>query len=114
MRLIDTSRNRSWVPGGHAGSLSRELLSSAHGATQVTVHTSTIAPGGSSELEQHPASEQLFVMLSGELTFIDAEGHELQAEPGTAVFVPIGDPHATANRGSEDAVCMVITAPPLP
>ncbi len=114
MKLISTKETRSWAPGGHAGSLSREVVTTAQGATQATVHTSTIAPGGASDLERHPISEQVFVVLAGELTFSDGKGTEFVAGPGTAVFVPMNDPHATANHGTEDAAVMVITAPPVP
>ena len=109
MKLINTLETKSWVPGGHAGSLSREVVT----ATQVSVHTTTLAPGGSSELERHPHSEQIFVVLSGELTFVDNRGTELVAGPGMAIVVPIDHPHASANKGDEAVEVMVITAPPV-
>ena len=112
MKLINPLETRSWVPGGHAGSLSRELATAAQGATQVSVHTTTLAPGGSSELERHPHSEQIFVVRSGVLTFTDHEGTELVAGPGMAIFIPIDHPHASANRGDEAVEVIVITAPP--
>ena len=113
MKLINTSETKSWVPGGHAGSLSREVVTAAQGATQVSVHTTTLAPGGSSELERHPHSEQIFVVLSGELTFVDDRGIELVAGPGMAIFIPIDHPHASANKGDEAVEVTVITAPPV-
>ena len=112
MKLINIEDNHSWVPGGHAGSLSREVVTKSHGATQVSVHSTTVAPGGSSDMERHPDSEQIFVVLAGEIEYTDGQGVELVAGPGTAIFVPIDHPHASANRTSKDVVLMVITAPP--
>jgi len=113
MKLIAATESKSWVPGGHAKAVSRQIVSAGDGAQQVEVHTSTIAPGGGSKLERHPESEQVFMLLSGELTFIDADQHELLAGPGAAVFVPANIWHATENRGTVEAVCLVITAPPI-
>lgn len=113
MKLINLYETRSWVPGGHEGSLSREVATAAQGATKVAVHTSTVAPGGGSDLERHPSSEQIFVVLSGMLTFFDADGNEYVAGPNTALFVPVDALHASANRGDTPAVCLVITAPPV-
>jgi len=113
MKLINTAETRTWQPGGHAAVRSQDVASGDHGAERVAVHISTIAPGGSSEVSRHPNSEQVFVMLSGQLTFLDGQGTEWTAGPGQAVFVPVDDPHGTLNRGSVDAVCLVVTAPPL-
>lgn len=114
MKLIKIEETHSWVPGGHEGSLSREIATATQGATQVSVHTTTLAPGGLSEPERHPTSEQVFVVLSGELVFRDGLGTEFASGPGTAVFIPINAPHAVTNEGTEDAVVLVITAPPPP
>lgn len=113
MKLIAATESKSWVPGGHARASSRPIACAADGAQQVEMHTSTIAPGGGSKLERHPDSEQVFVILSGELTFFDADQNELVAGPGAAVFVPVNDWHGTANRGTAEAVCLVVTAPPI-
>ncbi len=112
MKLINTKETRCWSPGGHAAVVSQEVCSPELGATKVVVHISTIKPGGGSDVDRHPESEQVFVMLSGELTFRDDQGRELVAGSGSAVFVPVNDPHGTHNKGTEDAVCLVITAPP--
>lgn len=113
MKLITAAEARTWTPGGHAQAVSRQIVNPSNGAQNVAVHVSTIAPGGRSQLERHPQSEQVFFVLSGELTFLDAEQNELVAGAGAAVFVPVNDPHATVNRGTTDAVCLVITAPPI-
>ena len=113
MKLIVAAEGKSWAPGGHAGAMSRHIACAADGAQHMEVHTSTIKPGGGSMLERHSDSEQLFMVLEGELTFFDADHNELLAGPGAAVFVPVDDPHATVNRGTVDAVCLVITSPPI-
>jgi len=113
MKLIAATEGRSWVPGGHANAVSCQIVCEVDGAQHMEVHTSTIKPGGGSRLERHPSAEQLFMVLEGELTFFDADQNELLVGPGAAVFVPVDDPHATVNRGTVDAVCLVITAPPI-
>ena len=113
MKLITVADQKKWSPEGHDGVTSQEVAASTHGAQHMVVHLSTLAPGGGSEVGRHPNSEQVFIMVSGELTFNDGEGHEFVAGPGTAVFVPADDPHGTENKGSADAVCLVVTAPPI-
>ncbi len=112
MKLINTQETKRWSPGGHDAVVSQEVCGVDLGATKAVVHISTIKPGGGSDVDRHPASEQVFVILSGELTFRDDQGNELVAGPGRAVFVPVNDPHGTHNKGVEDAVCLVVTAPP--
>jgi len=113
MKLINTEETRCWSPEGRDDVVSQEVCRTDLGASKAIVHIPTIKPGDGSDVDPHPASEQVFVMLSGELTFRDGTGKELVAGPGSTVFVPINDPHATHNKGTEDAVCLVITAPPI-
>lgn len=113
MKLITEKEGKVFNPPLHAGVISRELVSVDTPAHQVTFHMSTIAPeGGGSDLDTHPTSEQIFYVLSGQVKFL-GQGTEVIACTGQAVFIPAGEPHASINEGDVDAVCLVVTAPPL-
>jgi len=113
VKLIADNEGRLFSPPRHSGVTSREIISKDTPAQHVAFHMSTIAPGvGGSELDSHPSSEQIFHILSGELKFLTGEA-EFVARAGQTVFIPAGEPHATQNDGDTDAVCLVVTAPPL-
>jgi quercetin dioxygenase-like cupin family protein len=112
MKRIARHEGKLSAPPLHAGVVSREIIGKNTLAQHAAIHVSTIAPGGGSEIDFHARSEQTFYVLSGQLTFL-AEGSELVAQAGDAVFIAAGEPHATANEGEIDAVCLVVTAPPL-
>jgi quercetin dioxygenase-like cupin family protein len=113
MKLVTENQGKTFNPPLHTGVTSREIVSQDTPAQHVAFHMSTIAPGGGgSELDTHPASEQIFYVLSGQVKFL-GDGTELVARAGQAVFIPAGEPHASINEGDVDAVCLVITTPPL-
>ena len=113
MKLITENEGKVFNPPLHAGVTSREIVGVDMPAQQVTFHMSTIAPeGGGSELDTHPTSEQIFYVLSGQVKFL-GQGTEVIARTGQAVFIPAGEPHASINEGDVNAVCLVVTAPPL-
>ena len=79
-----------------------------------TVGLARIQPGGGSEIDVHPHSEQVFYVLQGTFSLRNAEQGEIRRRrPGQAVYVAPGEPHAAGNPGTEEAVCLVVTAPPL-
>lgn len=112
MKLITEHEGKISSPPLHSGVTSREIISKGTPAQHAALHVSTIAPGGGSEMDSHPLSEQTFYVLSGQVKFL-TEGAELLAHAGQAVFIAAGEPHATQNEGDTDAVCVVVTAPPL-
>jgi len=69
-----------------------------------------IPPGVSEQLHYHNKARQFFMLLSGELTIFAGEA-ELNLEPGEGVHIPPGLSHLTINRGPEEAICLVISAP---
>lgn len=111
MKLVKESEGRVFSPPLHSGVTSREIVSKDTPAQHVAFHLSTIAPGSGSDLDSHPVSEQIFYVMSGQVTF-RTEGAGLVARAGETVFIAAGEPHATLNVGEVDAVCLVITAPP--
>ena len=69
-----------------------------------------IPPGFSEQLRYHNKARQFFMLLSGELT-IFADEAKFTVQPGEGVHIPPGLSHLTINRGSEETICLVISAP---
>jgi mannose-6-phosphate isomerase-like protein (cupin superfamily) len=114
MQLITIAENRQWAPGGHADCLCQDIVSGAHGARLIEMHTTTLAPGGKADLHSHAQSEEVFIILAGELVFFDELGNEYLARPGQAIFVPPNGQHGTINRSNEDVRLIAIQVPPGP
>jgi mannose-6-phosphate isomerase-like protein (cupin superfamily) len=112
MKLITIADNRTWSPEGHSDCLCQDVVSDAVGATLMEIHTTTLGPGGVADLHSHPESEEVFLILSGELVFFDESGQEFPARSGMAVFVPVGGKHGTINRSNKDVRLIAIQVPP--
>lgn len=112
MRVIDIAKNRTWSPRGHSDCLCQDVVSDAVGAKLMEIHTTVLGPGGKADLHSHPESEEVFIILSGELVFFDESGAECTAHAGEAVFVPIDGQHGTINRSNEDVKLIAIQVPP--
>ena len=113
MRLLDPAKNPAVVLPLHVGATSQEIAGKLAGTQHCTVGLARIQPGGGSEIDVHPHSEQVFYVLQGTFSLRNAAQGEIVATPGQAVYVAPGEPHAAGNSGTEEAVCLVVTAPPL-
>jgi mannose-6-phosphate isomerase-like protein (cupin superfamily) len=69
-----------------------------------------IVPGRELEAHVHDAEDDAFYILSGELTFVLADG-DVPAPPGSFVLVPPGVEHGFRNDGSEPVRMLNIHAP---
>ena len=113
MKLISENEGNVFNPALHTDVTSREIVSKDTPAQHLTFHKTTISPGGGgTELDSHPSSDQIFYILSGQVKFRSADT-ELIARAGQTVFIPAGEPHASINGSDIEAVCLVVTAPPL-
>ena len=112
MKIIDIAKNRTWSPGGHSGCLCQDIVSDVVGAKLMEIHTTALGPEGKADLHSHPESEEVFIILSGELVFFDETGTEYAAGAGTAVFVPKDGQHGTINRSGKDVRLIAIRVPP--
>ena len=112
MKLINPAQNPSFNPPRHYGVTSTPIANPAVGAQQAVISVSTLVPGGGAEPDRHPNSEQTFYLLQGQLLFSDGE-QQYRLLPGQAVFVGRDELHIVQNDGDEDAVCLVVTAPPV-
>jgi quercetin dioxygenase-like cupin family protein len=113
MRLLDPAQNPLVVLPLHVGATSQEVAGKLAGSRHCTVGLARIQPGGGSEVDVHPHSEQLFYVLQGSFSLRNAEQGEIVATAGQALYVAPGEPHAAGNPGTEETVCLVVTAPPL-
>jgi mannose-6-phosphate isomerase-like protein (cupin superfamily) len=95
------------------GATSQEIAGKLLGAQSCTIAFARIEPGGGSEIDAHPKSEQVFFVLRGVFTLRDDKNNNHTAEAGQALYVAPGEPHAAMNLGKEETVCIVVTAPPL-
>lgn len=113
MKLIAENEGKVFNPPLHTDVTSREIVNKDTPAQHVAFHITTISPGGGgTELDSHPFSDQIFYILSGQVKF-RSEDTELIANAGQTVFIPAGEPHASINGSDTEAICLVVTAPPL-
>jgi len=113
MKLLKPAGNPVVVLPLHEGATSQEVAGKLAGTTHCSVGLARIQPGGGSEIDVHPHSEQVFFVLQGTFSLRNAEQGEIVATPGQAIYVAPGDPHAAGNPGTEETLCVVVTAPPL-
>lgn len=113
MKHLKANEGAIFNPALHIGTTSRQLVSKDTPAQYATIHITTLRPGGGgNELDAHPESEQTFYILSGEVTFRGEHGKQV-VRAGEAIFIPAGELHASLNESDAEAVCLVVTAPPL-
>ncbi len=83
---------------------------------QASLTLLTLAPKNRVALHRHPVSSKAFYLLSGRVRLLGPPGAApIAVEPGAAVFVPAGHPHAIENLGQkDDAVLLQIFVAPGP
>ena len=82
------------------------------GTTKVWLGVSKIGPGSCSNPHGHDAAEEIFYVVSGHGK-IRVGAEEEDVEPGSCVFVPIGEEHQLINTGDETLKVVAATAPPF-
>ena len=113
MKIINPANNPVTVLPLHVGATSQEIAGKLVNTQSCTVAFAHIQPGGGSEIDAHPKSEQVFYVLKGAFTLRDDKQREYTAQSGQALYVAPGEPHAAVNLGTEETACIVVTAPPL-
>ena len=73
----------------------------------------TLAPGKSSgnRAEAHPDSDQVLLILEGELTGEVGDEH-LRLKKGDVIVIPVGVKHCFTNRSKKRAVTSNVYSPP--
>jgi len=113
MKLLKPAANPLVVLPLHEGATSQEVAGTLAGTRHCSVGLARIQPGGGSEIDVHPGAEQVFYVLQGTLSLRNRERETIIARAGEAIYVAPGDPHAAGNPGTEETLCVVVTAPPL-
>jgi oxalate decarboxylase/phosphoglucose isomerase-like protein (cupin superfamily) len=93
----------------------KPLMTSADTAegTLSTVHV-VMAPGKGHERHNHPESDELIYVLSGEGEQMLDDGEPFPLHAGQTVVIPKGVWHSTVNTGWEPMVVLAIYAPAGP
>lgn len=90
----------------------------ASGAEQMSAVTLYFLPGQGHARHNHPASEQLIVVLggAGEMIIEAADGTPVKTAigPGSTVTIPKGHFHSTFNTGWEPLRILAVYSPPGP
>jgi mannose-6-phosphate isomerase-like protein (cupin superfamily) len=97
-------------PGGGQVLGNVEFLARTVDTPRFNLSIIEIVPGRELEAHVHDAEDDAFYILSGELTFVLADG-DVPAPPGSFVLVPPGVEHGFRNDGSEPVRMLNIHAP---
>jgi len=93
--------------------LTKELIGpKTVGSKKVKINMTEYLPGYAHKLHVHPNQEEAIYVLSGK-GITETKGDRREIGPGSVVFVPAGEPHATFNLSqSEPLKAIIIKAPP--
>jgi mannose-6-phosphate isomerase-like protein (cupin superfamily) len=70
----------------------------------------TLQPGASIGLHSHADNEDAYIIISGEGTFTDSEGHKIKVTGGDITIARSGDSHALENTGQVPLVFLDVIA----
>ena len=94
------------------GSTIRSLLDRTNSsAANQSLAEATVPPGGATEPHRHPATEEIYYILSG-AGRIQVGDATRDVAPLDAILIPPGARHAIANTGPTDLVFLCCCAPP--
>lgn len=78
----------------------------------MTLGFSSFPAGSAPAGHVHPAEEEIIFVVSGRGTLTSPEG-SVDLEPGVAVFIPVGEHHATAAGPDEPLEMVTVFSPPV-
>lgn len=81
------------------------------GAERMTFGLVELEPGKGHERHNHPGTEEIIYVVSGEGEQMVDDRGPAHVTPGASIFVPNGAPHSTVNTGSETMRLLVVYAP---
>ncbi|WP_151702255.1 cupin domain-containing protein [Nitrincola alkalilacustris] len=111
MEFLTEANFRDFV---NPGVVSRQLLSPHNSrSSRVTITHVTVEPGGSQPRHAHPASEQIWIALSGEGMLLLDQDETLPFRAGQVVRFEEGDVHGLQVTGAMPFIYMSVTSPPL-
>lgn len=108
MHIFKSSAADRTEPAGHFGNLRvADVVPREQGQNFVT-QLSYCPPGGGGEMHHHDEEAQLFLVVSGQLTFDTGAERFTLHEQESVLFQP-GEPHATLNESDRDSLSVVVT-----
>jgi len=87
---------------------------SVTGAKRHSFGVVDVAPGGGHERHNHPDSEEIIYVVSGEGEQMVDDKPPVTIGPGACVFIPEGVYHSTLNTGSVPMQLIIVYAPAGP
>lgn len=70
----------------------------------------TLMPGSSIGMHTHGENEEIYIVLSGEGTYVDNDGSENIIKPGDTTLTRKGEKHSLANNGGAPLTFLAIIA----
>ncbi|NPV30596.1 MAG: cupin domain-containing protein [Firmicutes bacterium] len=107
MKVINPQEASPYTPELHFNMHLREVVGKTLGS--FTAAIGYMEPGGGAEAHKHDGEHLIFV-LEGKLSVTGSDG-TVQVPAGQAVYIGVGELHATKNEESERAVYLIITVP---
>lgn len=83
------------------------------GSQQVTITQVTVSPGARQARHAHQASEQIWIVTSGEGTLLLADDETRVIRSGEVVRFEKGDVHGVEVGGDQAFVYLAVTSPPI-
>jgi oxalate decarboxylase/phosphoglucose isomerase-like protein (cupin superfamily) len=81
------------------------------GARRHSFGITEVLPGGGHGRHNHPGTEEIIYVLSGEGEQMVDDQPPVKIGPGACIFIPDGIYHATLNTGSERMRLLIVYAP---
>lgn len=69
-------------------------------------------PGAESEPWTYATEDEVFYVLRGEIAML-CGGKKIEAKEGDAIYLPAGEEHKLMNKGTQPAMIVYATSPPL-
>jgi mannose-6-phosphate isomerase-like protein (cupin superfamily) len=81
------------------------------GTKRISFVLSKVKVGGRSNPHSHGVSEEVFYVISGRGK-ITVDGEEAEIEPGSCIYIPVGEVHQLINTGDETLNVASAASPP--
>lgn len=112
-QIVRSEARTTWVAPNGGIEVTILVESVEESAASSYVGYAVFHPGAAVPEHNHPDSDEYLYFLSGRGTGM-VGGNTVAIEPGMALFIPRGMPHAFANDGSEDVVAVQVYTPSGP
>ncbi len=113
MKVHRKGTGEKYTPFNHFDMSTQVIFNPDNGSKKANVTLSTVKGGAGSVDEVHENSDQIFVVLTGEMTVMSEGVLVDKLYEGDALLVSAGDIHAIINTSEADCSYIAITVPPL-